>query len=122
MPGAIADGQTGDVACDHYHRYAEDVALMAALGARAYRFSVSWSRVLPEGTGAGQRARPRLLRPPRRRAPRAPGIRPLANLFHWDLPQALQDEGGFADPRIVGWFADYAELVAAGSAIASRTG
>ena len=70
FPGAIADGQTGDVACDHYHRYREDVDLMAGLGARVYRFSVSWPRIQPKGTGPGQRARPRLLRPPRRCAPR----------------------------------------------------
>ncbi len=111
VPGAIADGQTGDVACDHYHRFGDDVALMAALGARSYRFSVSWPRVLAEGTGpvneAGLDFYDRLVD-----ALLAAGITPLANLFHWDLPQVLQDEGGFADPRVVGWFADYAALVA----------
>ena len=112
VPGAIADGQTGDVACDHYHRFAEDVALMAGLGAKAYRFSVSWPRVQPEGTGAanerGLDFYDRLVD-----ALLAAGIQPLVNLFHWDLPQALQDRGGFADPEVVGWFADYAALVAA---------
>ncbi|HYM84632.1 MAG TPA: family 1 glycosylhydrolase, partial [Candidatus Dormibacteraeota bacterium] len=111
QPGRIADGSTGDVACDHYHRYPEDVRLMADLGSRAYRFSVSWSRVLPAGTGAinqrgidfYERLVDRLLEA---------GVVPLVNLFHWDLPQALQDRGGFADPRIVGWFADYAQLIA----------
>ncbi len=111
VPGAIADGQTGDVACDHYHRYAEDAALMGALGASSYRFSVSWSRVLPEGTGPanalGLDFYDRLVD-----ALLANRVTPVLNLFHWDLPQALQDEGGFADPRVVGWFADYAELVA----------
>jgi beta-glucosidase len=111
VPGAIADGQTGDVACDHYHRYHEDVALMAGLGARAYRFSVSWPRVQPAGTGAanepGLAFYDRLVD-----ALLEAGVKPLVNLFHWDLPQALQDRGGFADPRAVGWFADYAELVA----------
>jgi beta-glucosidase len=110
-PGAIADGSTGDVACDHYHRYPGDVALMADLGARAYRFSVSWPRVLPAGTGAVNqpgldfygRLVDDLLEA---------GIRPLVNLFHWDLPQALQDRGGFANREVVGWFNDYAELVA----------
>jgi beta-glucosidase len=110
-PGAIADGSTGDVACDHYHRYPEDVRLLADLGARAYRFSISWSRVLATGTGAVnqpgldfyQRLVDALL---------GAGIQPLVNLFHWDLPQALQDRGGFANPEVVGWFTDYASLVA----------
>ena len=111
QPGAIADGSTGDVACDHYHRYPEDVRLMADLGARAYRFSISWSRVLPTGTGAinqpgldfYQRLVDALL---------GAGVQPLINLFHWDLPQALQDRGGFANPEVVGWFTDYAALLA----------
>jgi beta-glucosidase len=112
VPGAIADGQTGDVACDHYHRYRDDVALMAGIGARVYRFSVSWPRVQPDGTGAanerGLAFYDRLVD-----AVLAAGIKPLVNLFHWDLPQALQDRGGFADPRIVEAFAEYAALVAA---------
>ena len=111
QPGAIADGSTGDVACDHYHRFPEDVRLMADLGARAYRFSVSWPRVLPTGTGAVnqrgldfyQRLVDTLL---------AAGVQPTINLFHWDLPQVLQDRGGFADPEVVGWFTDYAALLA----------
>jgi beta-glucosidase len=110
-PGAIADGSTGDVACDHYHRYPEDVRLLADLGARAYRFSVSWSRVMPTGTGAvnqrGLDFYDRLVD-----AVLGAGIRPLVNLFHWDLPQALQDRGGFADPQVIDWFTDYAALVA----------
>jgi beta-glucosidase len=111
IPGAIADGQTGDVACDHYHRYREDIELMAGLGAKTYRFSVSWSRVQPEGTGAvnerGLGFYDRLVD-----TVLAAGITPLVNLFHWDLPQGLQDRGGFADPGIVAAFADYAGLVA----------
>ena len=111
QPGAITDGSNGDVACDHYHRYADDVQLMADLGARAYRFSVSWPRVLPMGTGSinqrgidfYQRLVDALL---------AAGVQPLINLFHWDLPQALQDRGGFANPQVVGWFTDYAALIA----------
>lgn len=111
QPGAIADGSTGDVACDHYHRSPEDVRMMADLGARAYRFSVSWPRVLPSGTGAinqpgldfYQRLVDALLEA---------GVRPLLNLFHWDLPQPLQDRGGFANPEVVGWFTDYAALIA----------
>ena len=111
MPGAVADGQTADVACDHYHRFAEDVALMADLGARVYRFSVSWPRVQPDGAGAanepGLDFYDRLVD-----ALMGAGVRPLANLFHWDLPQALEDQGGFADRRIVERFAEYAGIVA----------
>jgi beta-glucosidase len=111
QPGAIADGSTGAVATDHYHRYPEDVRLMADLGARAYRFSIGWPRVLPMGTGAVnqrgldfyQRLVDSLLEA---------GVQPLVNLFHWDLPQALQDRGGFANPEVVGWFSDFAALVA----------
>jgi beta-glucosidase len=110
-PGRIADGTTGDNACDHYHRFRDDIALMAGIGAKAYRFGVSWPRVQPNGTGPvnepGLDFYDRLVD-----ALLAAGIKPLANLFHWDLPQALQDDGGFADPRIVGRFADYATLVA----------
>ena len=110
QPGAIVNAATGDVACDHYHRYADDVSLMAELGARSYRFSISWPRVLPSGTGAVnqrgidfyQRLVDALL---------DAGVRPLVNLFHWDLPQALQDRGGFANPEVVGWFTDYTALV-----------
>ena len=112
VPGAVIDGDTGDVACDHYHRFPEDVALMAGIGARAYRFSVSWPRVQPEGTGAvnerGLDFYDRLVD-----ALMAAGVQPLVNLFHWDLPQALQDRGGFADPAVVGWFTEYAALLAA---------
>jgi beta-glucosidase len=93
------------------HRFHEDVALMAEIGVRAYRFSVSWPRVQPEGTGAanerGLDFYDRLVD-----ALLSAGVQPLVNLFHWDLPQALQDRGGFADPRAVGWFTDYTTLVA----------
>ncbi|HYK95372.1 MAG TPA: GH1 family beta-glucosidase [Candidatus Dormibacteraeota bacterium] len=112
VPGAIADGTSGGIACDHYHRFPEDIALMAGIGARTYRLGVSWPRVQPDGTGAANqqgldfydRLVDGLL---------AAGIRPLVNLFHWDLPQALQDRGGFADAPIVQSFAEYAALVAA---------
>ena len=110
-PGAIADGSTGDVACDHYHRYPDDIRLMADLGARAYRFSISWPRILPTGTGAvnqpGLDFYERLVD-----ALLAAGVQPLVNLFHWDLPQALQDRGGFANPEVAGWFTDYASVLA----------
>ena len=110
-PGKTLNGDTGDVACDHYHRYRDDVRLMAELGAHAYRFSISWPRIFPTGTGT---ANQRGIDFYRRLVDelRANGIEPLANLFHWDLPQALQDRGGFANHDIVGQFADYAHLVA----------
>jgi beta-glucosidase len=111
QPGAIADGSTGDIACDHYHRFDDDARLMGDLGARAYRFSVSWSRVLPTGTGAINRPGldfyGRLVD-----ALLDAGVQPLINLFHWDLPQALQDRGGFANPAVSDWFAEYAALLA----------
>jgi len=112
VPGAIADGSNGDRACDHYHRFREDVALLAAIGVRDYRFSVSWPRVQPSGAGTpnetGLAFYDRLVD-----ALLGAGVRPLINLFHWDLPQALQDRGGFADPAIVERFTQYAGLVAA---------
>lgn len=109
--GRIANGDTGDVACDHYHRYVEDVALMRRLGAQVYRFSVSWPRVLPQGRGAANplgldfydRLIDELLRN---------GIEPWLCLYHWDLPQALDDLGGWQNRDIAFWFADYAALIA----------
>jgi len=110
-PGRVANGDTGDVACDHYHRYAEDVELMAGLGVDAYRFSVSWSRILPEGRGAtnpaGLAFYDRLVD-----ALLARDIDPVVTLFHWDLPQAIQDAGGWFNRDTAGWFADYAAVVA----------
>lgn len=110
-PGKVRDGDTGDVACDHYHRMPEDVALMKELGLGAYRFSVAWPRVIPDGTGqvnaAGldwyERLVDTLL---------AAGIQPWATLYHWDLPQALQDRGGWASAETVDSFARYADVVA----------
>ena len=110
-PGRVAAGETGDVACDHYHRYAEDVDLMAGLGVDAYRFSVAWSRILPEGRGAtnpaGLAFYDRLVD-----ALLARGIDPVVTLFHWDLPQAIQDAGGWFNRDTAGWFADYVSVVA----------
>ncbi|GAA1006052.1 beta-glucosidase [Acrocarpospora pleiomorpha] len=110
-PGRVRDGHTGDVACDHYHRWAEDVELMAALGVNAYRFSVAWSRVLPYGRGVvnakGLDFYDRLVD-----GLCAKGIAPALTLFHWDLPQALEDEGGWMNRDISGYFADYAAIVA----------
>jgi len=111
QPGAIADGSNGDIACDHYHRFADDVRLIAELGGRAYRFSASWPRVLPAGNGpVNQRGLDFYSRVVD--ALLAAGVQPLVNLFHWDLPQALQDRGGFANPEVIGWFSDYASLLA----------
>jgi beta-glucosidase len=110
-PGRTANGETGDVACDHYHRLDEDLDLMQALGVDAYRFSVSWPRILPDGTGraneAGLTFYERLVD-----GLLARGIRPVLTLYHWDLPLALDARGGWTDPAAAGWFADYAGLVA----------
>jgi len=108
----IADDSTGDVACDHYHRYAEDVELMAGLGVGAYRFSIAWPRIQPEGKGEGNAAGiafyDRLVD-----ALLARGITPAATLYHWDLPQALQDAGGWSERDTAYRFAEYAGIVAA---------
>ena len=112
LPGKIRDGDTGDVADDHYHRYKEDVALMKALGVTTYRFSIAWPRLFPDGRGAPNpkglafydRLVDELL---------ANGIKPFATLYHWDLPQALQDRGGWESRDTAQAFADYAGFVAA---------
>jgi beta-glucosidase len=110
-PGRIRDGATGDVACDHYHRWREDVALMKELGHRAYRFSVAWPRVVPQGRGAvngkGLDFYSRLVD-----ALLESGIAPYVTLYHWDLPQALQDEGGWTHRATAEAFAEYAAAVA----------
>jgi beta-glucosidase len=109
-PGLVFDGQSGDVACDHYHRYREDVGLMHQLGLKAYRFSIAWGRVQPSGRGAVNEAGlgfyDRLVDELLGR-----GIEPMVTLFHWDLPAALDDRGGWLNPDIAQWFADYAAIV-----------
>lgn len=110
-PGKIKNGDTGDVACDHYHRYLEDVEIMRTLGMKAYRFSIGWPRILPEGDSAVNQAGldfyDRVVD-----AVLDAGIVPLATLYHWDLPQALQDrQGGWASRAIVPQFAHYADVV-----------
>jgi beta-glucosidase len=110
-PGKIQNGDTGDVALDHYHRYKNDVQLIKSLGAGAYRFSISWPRIFPEGAGAPNpkgldfysRLVDELL---------ANGIAPFATLYHWDLPQALQDRGGWESRDTANAFADYSGYVA----------
>jgi beta-glucosidase len=109
-PGRTRDGDTGDVACDHYRRYREDVALMGELGLNAYRFSASWSRVLPEGRG---RVNPQGLGFYERLvdALLERGIQPMVTLYHWDLPAALDRLGGWLNPDSADWFADYARAL-----------
>jgi beta-glucosidase len=110
-PGKIRDGSTGDVACDHYHRWKEDVALMKEIGCNAYRFSISWPRVIPKGKGKvnplGLSFYDRLVD-----ALLEANITPFITLYHWDLPQALQDEGGWANRDTAYYFAEYASVIA----------
>ena len=108
--GRTKRGDTGDIACDHYHRYKEDVKLMAELGVKAYRFSVAWSRVLPNGTGEVNEKGidfynnliDELLKY---------GIEPYLTLYHWDLPQKLFERGGWLNPDSSEWFYNYAKLI-----------
>ncbi len=111
LPNKIRSGDTGDVACDSYHRFPEDIALLSEMNLTSYRFSISWPRVLPKGRGAANakgldyynRLVDDLL---------AAGIRPLPTLYHWDLPQLLESRGGWPLRDTAGRFADYAEVVA----------
>lgn len=111
-PGKIVDGSSGDVACDHYHRWEEDLDLMQALGLRAYRFSIAWPRVLPDGRGrvnqAGLDFYDRLVD-----GLLARDITPFITLYHWDLPQALEDQGGWPSRATAEAFTAYADVVSA---------
>lgn len=110
VPGNVLNGDDGKVACDHYHRYEEDVELMKSMGIQAYRFSIAWSRILPKGYGEinqkgidfYSRLIDKLLEA---------GIEPFITLYHWDLPQALQDIGGWANPQMPEYFLEYAKVV-----------
>ena len=117
--GRIAGGATGDVACDHYHRWREDIAIMRSLGVNAYRFSIAWPRVVPDGSGAANAAGlafyDRLVD-----GLLEAGIVPYPTLYHWDLPQALQDRGGWAARETAEHFAAYAGHVA--EALGDRVG
>ena len=117
QPGRVVDGSSGAVACDHYHRYPEDVALMAGLGLDGYRFSIAWPRIQPSGSGpvnaAGLDFYERLVD-----ALLGAGVAPMATLFHWDLPQALEDQGGWLERSTAERFAEYAGVV--GERLADR--
>ena len=110
-PGRVYEGHTGDIACDHYHRFREDMAYMKELGLKGYRFSIDWSRVLPEGTGKVNEKGidfynaliDELLEQ---------GIEPYITLYHWELPYEIYKRGGWMNPEIVEWFGQYARLVA----------
>ncbi|MGI8645096.1 MAG: GH1 family beta-glucosidase [Nocardioides sp.] len=117
QPGRVLDGATGEVACDHFHRVEEDVELMARLGVEGYRFSISWPRIQPKGRGRVNKAGlafydrlvDRLLEA---------GIKPMVTLYHWDLPQALEDDGGWLNRATTDHFQEYAGIV--GTALADR--
>ena len=110
-PGKIKDGSNGDVACDQYHRYQEDIAIMKRLNLKSYRFSTSWPRVLPEGTGKvnqkGLDYYSRLAD-----ALLEAGIRPFCTIYHWELPQALEERGGWPNRDLASYFADFAAVLA----------
>jgi beta-glucosidase len=110
QPGRTAKGETGDIACDHYRRWPEDIRIMGELGLQAYRFSLSWSRIFPQGTGQvntqGLDYYEQLVD-----ALLTAGIQPVPTLFHWDLPAALDERGGWTNRDSAGWFADYADVV-----------
>ena len=109
--GKIYNGHTGDIACDHYHRFREDVALMKEIGLQAYRFSVNWARILPDGIGAvnqeGIRFYKELIEELKKNE-----IEPYITLYHWELPYELYKKGGFMNPEFVEWFGYYAKVVA----------
>jgi beta-glucosidase len=111
LPGRVADGGTPEIACDHYHRWPEDLDLIAALNVESYRFSIAWPRIQPTGSGAVNQAGVdfyrRLVEGMLER-----GIEPIATLYHWDLPQALEDEGGWLERGTCDAFAEYTAVVA----------
>ena len=106
----VHNHENGDVACDHYHRMKEDVALMKEIGVKAYRFSISWPRVIPDGTGEinkkGMQFYSDLVDELLKN-----GIEPLVTIYHWDMPQAIFERGGWLNPEVIGWFENYTKVV-----------
>lgn len=109
--GRIADGKNASVTCDHMHRYKEDFKLMRLLGIRAYRFSVNWSRIMPEGTGRVNEKAIALYRD-MIASMKENGITPYLTMYHWEFPQALQDRGGWLNEESIQWFGEYAVVIA----------
>lgn len=109
IPGNIKDGSNGDVACDFYNKYTEDIDRMADMGLKAFRFSLSWPRILPEGSGRVNEKGIEFYNKVINRCLEK-GIEPWVTLYHWDLPQALEDKGGWANRRIVEWFCEYTRV------------
>lgn len=109
--GHILDGKDAYVACDHIHRYKDDYKMMRLLGVKAYRFSVSWSRIMPEGTGRVNEKAITLYRDMIQEMHKN-GITPYLTMYHWELPQALQDKGGWLNEEIIDWFGEYAKVIA----------
>ena len=109
--GRIPDGKDATVACDHIHRYKEDYKMMRLLGIKAYRFSVSWTRIMPQGTGSVNEKAIALYRDMILEMKKN-GITPYLTMYHWELPQALQDKGGWLNEEIIQWFGEYAKVVA----------
>ena len=109
--GRIQDGHNAYVTCDHMHRYKEDYALMGMLGIKAYRFSMSWARILPEGTGKVNEKAIALYRDMILEMKKN-GVEPYITMYHWEFPQALQDKGGWLNEEVIDWFAEYAKVVA----------
>lgn len=110
IPGKISDGSTGDVACDHYHLYAEDIKIMKELGLQTYRLSISWPRIFPDGRGKPNEKGIRFYKDLIGLLVKN-GIKPAVTLFHWDLPQKLQDLGGWANREVTDYFEQYARYV-----------
>ena len=109
-PGKITDGSNGDVACDFFHHYEEDIEIAKKIGLKVYRFSIAWSRIFPEGTGKVNEAGIEFYRKVLS-CLRSNGIKSAVTLYHWDLPQKLQDRGGWANREIVDWFEAYVKVV-----------
>lgn len=109
--GGVVRNQNADIACDHIHRYKEDFAMMRNLGIKAYRFSVSWARIMPEGEGRVNEKAIELYRD-MIKCMKDNGIEPYLTMYHWELPQKLQEKGGWQNEQIIEWFGEYAKVVA----------